>query len=699
MTELEYQILALFENNTKPMSREEIIRSLSDTAEASELSAALLEMERSCLLMSGNREKLAPPARFGYAAGTYWASGRGFGFLMPDDGTGDYFIPPRKDGGAWHKDRVLAKLESRQAENGRPEAAVTKIIRRGIDSLQGKLFRGKKSAYMLPDNSRYPKITIPVSKLHGARNGDKVSAAITSYGGRKGISGSVERIFGKDGSRETQTAAILHNLEVSTEFSPAAMEQAKSISQEANDLDGRLDLRDRLIFTIDGEDAKDLDDAVSLEQKVDGTVTLGVHIADVSHYVRSGDPLDQDAFLRGTSIYYADQVIPMLPVELSNGICSLNPQVDRLCMTVFMTFEPDGKQIKKSIHKSVIRSKYRMTYQACNALLAESDSELADQYAELLPCLREMARLADVLADKRRSRGSLDLFTLESHIICDESGSPVDILPRERGDSQEIIEQFMISANETVAKYMLEKPMVYRVHEEPSAVKMEAFSEVARTFGYQLPKEVDAYALQKILKQAESKPEQPLINAMLLRSMMKARYSPVNAGHYGLALSHYCHFTSPIRRYPDLAVHRLLKQFLAGQLENQEREEEARYFAAGAAEQSSRRERAAQEAEREIEKLYMAEYMQQYVGASFDGTVSGVQRFGLFVTLSNTVEGFVPIETMTEGDYIFDEQSMSLISRSLGKAYKFGALVSVLVAAADPGTGQITFQIIEDSRP
>ncbi len=409
----------------------------------------------------------------------------------------------------------------------------------------------------------------------------------------------------------------------------------------------------------------------------------------MSHYVTPGSALDAEAFHRGTSVYFADQVVPMLPVELSNGICSLNQGVDRLTLSCIMTMDRQGAVLDHKIVPSVIRSTERMTYGDCNTLLAGGNPELEARYAHILPMLRDMAALAAALEKSRRLRGGLDLESRESYILCDEEGTPVDILSRAPGVSEGLIESFMLVANETVAKHLfdLKFPAVYRVHEKPTAEKGESLKAMLSPLGLSLP-QMDNFSLQKVLKAVEGRPEAPAVNMMVLRSLMKARYATEDLGHFGLAAPHYCHFTSPIRRYPDLMVHRCLHALWDGKGE--------RGLAAAcarAAEQSSQREVAAQTAERDIEKLYFAEYMHAHLGESFSAAVSGVTRFGLFAALESGVEGLIPVETLPEDDCVYDEVSMTLSGERTGAVYSFGMALTVVCVAADPGTGRVDFRL------
>ena len=634
----------------------------------------------------------------GTVVGVYQATSRGFGFLVPEDGAGrgdDYFIPPRAEGGAWNGDKVAARPDRADpGEGARRTARITAVLERGNKTVTGSIRKHNRETWLQPDSDKLPGPIQVVGKSRQARAGDKAAVSMTSFGSAKHPPlGVLKEVFGRDGSREASTAAILYQYEIDPQFPEAVLAEARAQPREVDPsaLAGRLDLREKQVITIDGASAKDLDDAVSLERDGANWV-LGVHIADVSHYVRAGSPLDLEAWERGTSVYYADQVVPMLPRELSNGICSLNPQVDRLALSCVMTMAPSGEVLDHTIAKSVIRTAERMNYADCNALLEGSDPALAERYAHILPMLRDMAGLAAALERRRRARGSLDLDSSESYILCDETGAPVDVRTRRQGVSEALIESFMLAANECVAEHLnrLEKPAVYRVHEKPSLDKAESLRAMLAPLGYDL-QQADNFTLQKLLDQVKGKPEAPAVSAMVLRSLMKARYDVENLGHFGLAAKYYCHFTSPIRRYPDLMVHRILTALLDGKLEGAQKKLSA--AAQRAAVQSSQRELAAQAAEREIEKLYMAEFMAGHIGEQFPAAVSGVTRFGLFVMLESGVEGLVPAEALPSDRWQYDEARMTLTGERTGTVYAFGAPLEVVCVSADPGSGQIDFAL------
>ncbi len=630
----------------------------------------------------------------GELTGIYQASGRGYGFFIPDDGGEDWFVPPHRSGGAWDGDRVKLRADAEESVDGhRKVGAVTAVLERVNKDVVGTVHKQGRELWLEPDNKRLPSVLV-LAKKGKVGNNEKAAVVITSFGGRsESPVGRLAETFGRAGTRQAAVDATLYRYDIWPDFPPDVQIEAEKAPQEVpvEAIEGRKDLRGELIITIDGASAKDLDDAISLTKDEQGRQVLGVHIADVSYYVTPFSALDREAFDRGTSVYFADRVVPMLPRELSNGICSLHPGVDRLTLSCFMTMDENAHVVKQEIVKSVIRSAERMTYSDCNKLLADENADLAIRYDHIMPMLKEMAALAAKLERKRRLRGSLDLNSSEAAILCDQFGHPVGVELRKPGVSEGMIEEFMLAANETVARYIhgLNKPAVYRVHEKPTGDKVERLRAMLAPFGLDVGA-ADHFALQKVLKEAEGKPEESAVNAILLRSLMKARYDPQDLGHFGLAAEYYCHFTSPIRRYPDLMIHRVLTALLAGNLHGST-EGKLRTAVEKAAVQSSQRELAAQSAEREIERFYMAEFMQDRVGEKFSGTVSGVTRYGLFVSLPFGVEGMVPVESLPGFEYDYDEHRMTLSGR--GGIYTFGMPLEVVCVSADPGSGQIDFRL------
>ena len=689
MTELQLKILELFQDPyTLPKDSKAIYQALGYSRRPAGLAEALEELTKDCRLMNQG-DRYFHPRLMGCVVGTYWDSGKNFGFVTPDGAKArqaDIFLPPHCSGRAWNGDRVLVELDPRSQEPGRETGHVTRVIRRGSQTCLGRVEKQGQEYYVQPDGGRLPLLKAAGSHA-GLRNGDRVQAKILTYGGRNAMPlCQVTAVFGRDGTRQAAVEGILAQHRISREFPKEVLEEAAQAPQQVHPSArrGRLDLRQETIITIDGIHAKDLDDAVSLKRRDTGW-QLGVHIADVSHYVKEGSALDGGALARGTSVYFADQVVPMLPVALSNGICSLNPRVDRLTLSCIMELNDQGEVTDYTIAKSVICTTERMSYPDCNALLAGTDEELARRYAHILPMLREMKVLSDRLARNRKNRGALDLESGESVILCDETGNPVGVERHTSGPSESIIESFMLIANETVARHLVKNglPGVFRVHEDPSPEKIERLRGLIAPFGYTLDTP-DAFGMQKLLQAARGTPEELAVSMALLRSLMKARYDEKNLGHFGLGAEYYCHFTSPIRRYPDLMVHRILSQSLTAK----PRLAHFRKAAAEAARLSTDREMEAESAEREAEKCYLAEYMLGHIGEEFDGVISGVTRTGLFVLLPLGVEGRISIDSLP-GYYDYDEESMTLTGGTPRRVYRFALPLRVKCVGADPGTGGV----------
>ena len=699
---LETRLLDLL---AQPMRIDEIRRALPETGK-NELKDALDSLIADGKVMKNKKNRFAVSAHYGCVAGTYLATERAFGFVTPDVAEGepkpdDLFIPPNAGGGAWHGDRVLVKLTERKNGRGRREATVLRVLRRAGNELTGALVQRGNAYFVQPTSKKYPEIMVDRHSLGDARVGDRVAVSVSHYGDEKFMpQGVIQADLGEDGTMEASIAAILHENAVFDFFPDEVLRQADAIPQEVDPaaLHGRLDLRDKLIFTIDGDDAKDFDDAVSLDRLDNGHYLLGVHIADVSHYVTPGSPLDQEAYRRGTSVYYPGHVVPMLPFALSHGICSLNPDVDRLTFSALMEVDKDGRCYGAKFAKSVIRSKARMTYNKVNKILA-GDEALRGEYAFLVETAQEMNELAHALYKRRIERGALELDIPEAQITVDENGRPVAIQYRDRGESEKLIEEFMLQANEAVAEYMCKRgfPTVYRVHENPDPEKLRVFAQFARPFGYRIDpsRPEDTFQFQTVLRGAKNDPRQRILPTLLLRSLARARYADECIGHYGLKAKFYLHFTSPIRRYPDLVAHRMLQKALTGEAFTAADEN----WCEDAAAQSTTREQAADNCERDIDKLYIAAYMKQFIGEEFDAEVSGVQAFGVFAALENGCEGLIRIELLAGDYYQYDEQHMALVGRHTGKRFTIGTPIRVKLIAASEVTGQIDFAPAEGALP
>lgn len=650
--------------------------------------------------------------------GTFISNSKGFGFVEVEGREEDLFIPEDKTNGAFHRDIVQVALLPGNSGK-RQEAQVLKIIARGMNQVVGTYERSRDNyGFVVPDNAKLPQdIFVPKERSKGAMSGHKVVVEITDYGtDRRSPEGKVIEILGHINDPGVDIMSIVRGYELPVEFSEKIMNQVERVSQEVSEADraGRRDLRDVTMVTIDGEDAKDLDDAVSVS--FDGEkYHLGVHIADVTNYVQENSALDREALKRGTSVYLVDRVIPMLPHALSNGICSLNEGVDRLALSCLMTVNLQGEITDYEICESVIRVNRRMSYTVVKKLL-EAETVSADkkgetaalqaEYAELLPMFKEMERLAGILREKRRKRGSIDFDFPECKIYLDRDGHPLDIKPYERNVATDIIEDFMLAANETVAQhfYWMELPFVYRVHDVPDGERIQKLSAIINNFGYYMKsvgrtgakvssEEIHPKEIQKLLAKIAGTPEEAMISRLALRSMKQAKYSIECTGHFGLACPYYCHFTSPIRRYPDLQIHRIIKEQLRGRL-NEERVAHYREILPEVAKHSSETERRADEAERETDKLKKVEYMEDRIGENFEGVVSGITGWGIYVELPNTVEGLVHVSKLPGDYFYYNEKSCEMVGEATGRTFKLGMPVTVCIEGCDRFTRSIDMSLV-----
>ena len=628
--------------------------------------------------------------------GSFQANMRGFGFITPEDGSEDVFIAEENISGAFQGDEVEYIITS--APTGRrKEGKIVRILSHSVVHIVGLYEKSRSFGFVRPDNQRYLKdIYIPEGKEMGAMTGHKVVVSLTSYGGEHmKPEGEIVQIIGHVNDPGTDILSVVMDAGIPAEFPEKVLNQAVRVGKPVSDADrvGRRDLRDWLMVTIDGEDAKDLDDAVSL--RMDGeNYILGVHIADVTNYVQENSALDREAFERGTSVYLADRVIPMLPHKLSNGICSLNAGEDRLALSCIMTFDASGTMVDHEIAETVINVDKRMSYNGVSKILEGETQETEDQIVSMLLCMKE---LSDILRERRGRRGSIDFDFPETKVILDENGKPVDIRPYERNDATKIIEDFMLMANETVAEeyYWRELPFLYRTHEVPDEEKIRKLSTFINNFGYHIHirNEVRPKEIQKLLARVDGTPEEALISRLALRSMKRAGYTTENTGHFGLAAKYYTHFTSPIRRYPDLQIHRIIKENLRGRL-NAERMEHYESILPEVAKHSSEMERRADEAERETVKLKKVEYMEQHTGFEYDGVISGITAYGMYVELENTVEGLVHINSLKDDFYEYDEAANELRGAHTGCAYRLGEKVRVRVKGTDRLCRTIDFELL-----
>lgn len=635
-----------------------------------------------------------------YYTGTFISHPRGFGFLEIPEAEEDIFIPEESIGTALHGDTVQIVVKKDGKDGKRCEGEVVKVLERGTREVVGTYQQCDGFGFVVTDNQRFLKdVFIPAGKSLTAEDGDKVLAEIKDHGNkRRSPEGKIIEILGKPGECGVDVLCVAKSYELPMEFPEKVAKQAERIKETLNEGDfyGREDLRDVVMVTIDGEDAKDLDDAVSLTKEED-LYHLGVHIADVSNYVQYNSALDKEALKRGTSVYLADRVIPMLPQKLSNGICSLNAGEDRLALSCLMDIDKKGRVVSHRIVESVIHVKERMSYTNVKKILLQEDEELAKRYEELLPMFFQMKELSELLRNRRKKRGAIDFDFPESKLVLDEKGKVVDIYSYEQNIATRLIEDFMLAANETVAEEycMLGLPFVYRTHENPDMEKVETVLEMVHQAGIKVKKGKETISpkeVQKILKELEGMECEPFFARLILRSMKQAKYTVEDTGHFGLAAKYYCHFTSPIRRYPDLQIHRIIKETLRGKM-TEAKIQHYKGILEEVARQSSAMERRAEEVERETIKMKKAEYMKQHIGEAFEGTVSGVTEWGFYVELDNTVEGLVHVNSLTDDYYTFDKDRYCLVGDMTGRAYRMGQRVKVWVENADENTKTVDFKI------
>lgn len=658
------------------------------------------QLEKDGYIIRTRKNKYGLPEMMNLSRGVMRLSARGYGLLLPEEpGRPEIFVYGKKLNGAMHNDKVMVRIRESEIDGQRPEGTVIRVISRANQQLVGTYRKGRSLAQVIPDDSRqiYPIYVRPSKKIK-VSNGDKVLVAITAWPeGENAAEGKILEVLGGKGQPGTDLQVLLKKHGLYAEFPGPVLQEAQKVALPVSpeEIERRRDLRDLPMVTIDGEDAKDLDDAVSVT-RIPGGYRLGVHIADVSHYVKEDSRLDKEACKRGTSVYLVDTVLPMLPRELSNGICSLNAGLERLAITCMMDIDKSGKVQDYEIFKSVIRVRERMTYKDVNRLLAGEEGELRQRYESLLPDFFLMKELADILRKERVQRGCLDFDFPEAKVIVDEKGLPIEIRKRESGPGENLIEDFMIKANEVVAEhlYMRQIPVLYRVHEKPDEESVNKLNLVLGVFGHKIRSlKPEPLSLQKVLHEIKGRPEEQLISLLLLRSMKHARYAPQALGHFGLASRYYCHFTSPIRRYPDLIVHRVLSSLLEGGM-NAKRRASLEKKMSGYGEHSTLQEMKAEEAEREYVAIKKAQYMQRFVGEEFTGRIGSVQSFGFFVELDNTVEGLVHISSITDDYYEFNERNYTLIGRNSGRKFAIGDVVQVQLVRVDVDDAKVDFELV-----
>lgn len=694
--EMETLLLETLRRSGNPAAPEALLEPLEDPDQGAAAIERLLSTGR---VMLTRKRKLALPEQMGLHYGRVQGNARGFGFFIPADGTPDLFLPADAIHGAMHGDMVWVRQTDQISRGGNPEAEVALIASRGQKRIVGAFEddEGAGGGYVVPDDTRlYMDVLIRPGDVDGAKQGDKVVAEILQYpDGRRPLTGRVVEVLGSKEKAGTDILSIIRRMDLPDDFSKTAARQARNLNKPvaSEEIARREDLRALPCITIDGADAKDLDDAVSLVMLKGGNCLLGVHIADVSHYVTPQSPLDQEAYKRGTSVYFPDRVLPMLPKEISNGVCSLNPNTEKLTLSCIMELDPAGKVVSHRLAETVIRTRYRMTYEDVNAMF-DGDKALLETYKDIWPMLSNMGALMEKLRNRRFKRGSMDFDLAEAKLILDKKGHTVDVKLYERGISNQMIEEFMLLANETVANHARQMgiPFLYRVHETPDKEKLQQLNTFLHTLGYGIKSlnNLRPATLQKVLLASKGTKEEAVISRVTLRSLRKARYAPECLGHFGLAIGDYCHFTSPIRRYPDLTVHRLLKAMLHGELDEKQRADWAQRMEE-IAQHCSQRELAALEAERAADDLKKCEYMKDRIGTVETGIISGVAQYGFFVQLPNTVEGMVRIGSMEDDYYILDEQNYRMVGRSTGKVYRLGDQVTIRVTGADLETGNVDF--------
>lgn len=699
------ELLEVMRQSTyKPLTAEELVRELQ-IEDIPTFLALLRELEREGEIILTRKQKYGLPERMGLVSGRLQGHVKGFAFLIPSNpGHPDVYIAQEDLNGALHNDRVVVRLHPPRGRGLRPEGEVIRILARANETVVGTLEHYKKYGFVIPDDKRLAiDIFVAAEDLGGARNGDKVVVQVTRWPqGRRSPEGKIIEVLGQANRPGVDVLSIVRKYGLPEAFPDEVLQEAANLPDQVlpHEMQDRRDLRNIKTVTIDGADAKDLDDAISIEVRAQGGWRLMVHIADVSYYVAEGSALDQEAFARGTSVYLVDRVIPMLPPKLSNGICSLNAGEDRLAMSVIMDINPEGKVVDYEITPSVIRVDRRMTYDEVREILDGDNQELKEIYRDYLEELYMMADLSRILYARRMQRGAVDFNFPEIQVILDEQGKPLALEKRMRTIAESIIEEFMLLTNETIAEHMfwLEAPFVYRVHEEPDPDNVEELNEFLHNLGYHVKVsdgEVFSWAYQEVLRKVKGQPEEKIVNTVMLRSMKHARYCPDSLGHFGLAAHYYCHFTAPIRRYPDLVIHRIIREYLTGK-PGEKRLMELERLTPIWSEQASIREKAAEEAERESVDLKMVEYMERHLGQVFEGTISGVTSFGFFVELDNGVEGLVHVSSLTDDYYVFQEKQLALLGQHTRKMYRLGDQVTVLVAKVNTEERQIDFELVDD---
>ena len=697
------QILAAMKDTAQPMSVVDL--SINLGVDIFDLEPVLIEMEMKGLVVLTRKAKYGLPEHMNLLVGRLQRNQKGFAFLITDNPLeSDVYLKADDINNALHNDRVMVRLYKQIVPGKRPEGKVIRILERANNKIVGTYEDGGGFGFVIPDDNRLgADLFIPKKNARGAKDGMKVVAEIEEWPEkRRNPEAVIIEIIGKKGDPGIDIISIVKKHDLPEDFSNAVKSyvEKQEFSITKKEIEKRTDLRDVVMVTIDGEDAKDLDDAVTLEKTEKGHYRLGVHIADVAHYVKEGSVLDKEAVKRGTSVYLVDRVIPMLPKELSNGICSLNANEDRLSMTCFMEFDDKGKLLDYEILETIINVNQRMNYTDVNRIITDKDPQAIEEYKEYTEMFEQMNELRKILFEKRLERGSIDFDFPENKVIVDDQGKPVEIKKRERGEAESLIEEFMLAANETIASHYhaLTIPFIYRVHEEPDAEKVVDLKSFLSVFGYYLKgaqNKVYPKSYQEVMAQIKGKREERIISTMMLRSMRHARYATEPLGHFGLSAEFYSHFTSPIRRYPDLAIHRVMKEMIHNHNQiSGKRRKDLKEILSDYAEKSSVRELVAEDAERESVDLKKVEYMTEFINEEFDATISGVQPFGLFAELDNLIEGLIHISTMDLDYYIYDEKMMSLIGERTGQRFTIGDKVRVKIVRASIDDRKIDMELV-----
>ncbi|MBU8906690.1 ribonuclease R [Desertibacillus haloalkaliphilus] len=676
---------------------------ITDSSEFKDFVKVLNHMEDEGLIVRTRSNRYGVPEKMNLVKGKVQGNAKGFAFILPElEGERDIYVSQSELAGAMNGDIVLVRLQPKSS-GARPEGTVVRIIERGVKQTVGTYVDSDSYGFVIADDKRIANdIFIPKGAEGGAVDGHKVVIEITKYPeGRMSAEGKVVEILGHKNDPGIDILSIIYKHGIPQEFPKEVIDQANEVPDEIDpaELENRRDLREETIVTIDGADAKDLDDAVAVEKLDNGNYKLGVHIADVSYYVEEGSPIDEEALERATSVYLVDRVIPMIPHRLSNGICSLNPQVDRLTLSCEMEITPAGQVVGHDIFQSVIRTNERMTYSDVRKILEGEDEEVLKRYEDLIPFFKQMGELAEILRKKRFERGAIDFDFKEAKVLVDEEGKPTDVVIRERSIAERLIEEFMLAANETIAEHFhwMKVPFVYRIHEDPDSEKLAKFLEFITNFGYVVrgsANTVHPRALQELLEEVRGEPEETVISTVMLRSMQQAKYDPNSVGHFGLSTEFYTHFTSPIRRYPDLIVHRLIRRYLIEGKVDETEQEKWKERLPEITKHASEMERRAVDAERETDEVKKAQYMEDKIGETFEGLISGVTNFGIFVELDNTIEGLVHVSYLTDDYYHYDERQYAMIGERTGNVFRIGDEIEIRVVNVNVDEASIDFEVV-----